>query len=89
LGKFSCGLLGYKGPKKHTVFARRAVLGRSGDFMTEKSTGILSICFTTRVKRWNKKSIRDLSPNLTYVLEIRITYSRPHGFKKNKNRRRT
>lgn len=88
LAKVSSGLIGYKGPKKSTVFARKGVIKEAGKILSNKMTSLLDVVFTTNVSRWNRKSVRDLCPNLSYVLNIYITYNRPHGYSKQKNKRR-
>lgn len=88
INKFSCGVTGYKGPKKSTVFARKEVIKDAGNYLGSLMTTLVSIFFTTRVKRWNRKTIRNLCPNLSYILKIHINYKRSHGKKKYKNRRR-
>jgi hypothetical protein len=89
LAKVSCGLIGYKGPKKSTVFARKGVIKQAGFILANKMTSLLDVVFTSKVSRWNRKSVRDLCPNLSYVLNIYITYTRSHGYTKHKNKRRT
>lgn len=81
-------MIGYKGPKKSTVFARKEVIKNAGNFLASHSTSLLSIVFTSKTSRWNRKSVRDLCPNLSYVIKIEILYKRSHGFKKFPNRRR-
>lgn len=89
VGKYSCGLIGYQGPKKATTFARKEVIKESGNFLGSLMTTLLTVVFTSKVSRWNRKSVRNLCPNLSYVLTIFIDYKRPHGIIKQKNRRRT
>jgi len=89
LNKFSCGLLGYKGPKKSTVFARKEVIKEAGNFLGGQMTTLLTVIFTSKVSRWNRKSVRNLCPNLSYVLTVYINYKRAHGRMKLKNKRRT
>jgi hypothetical protein len=88
LAKVSAGLIGYKGPKKSTVFARKSVIKEAGKLLANNMTTMLDVVFTSKVSRWNRKSVRDLCPNLSYILNIHITYSRPHGYKKEVTRRR-
>lgn len=87
--KSSCGLIGYTGPKKSTVFARKEVIKEVGSFLGSHMTTLMSVVFTSKVSRWNRKSVRNLCNNLAYVLTISINYTRSHGFIKHKNRRRT
>lgn len=89
LNKFSCGLIGYKGPKKSTVFARKEVIKEAGNYLGGQLTTLLTVIFTSKVSRWNRKSVRNLCPNLSYVLTIFINYKRAHGYQKQKNKRRT
>lgn len=89
LNKFSCGLIGYKGPKKSTVFARKEVIKEAGNFLGGQMTTLLTVIFTSKVSRWNRKSVRNLCPNLSYVLTVYINYKRAHGSMKHKNKRRT
>jgi hypothetical protein len=88
-GKFSCGLLGYKGPKKSTVFARKEVIKESGLFLAGLLTTLMTVVFTSKVNRWNRKSVRNLAPDLAYIVNIKIKSVRSHGKQKYKNRRRT
>lgn len=88
LAKVSSGLIGYRGPKKSTVFARKGVIKEAGKILANNMTSLLDVIFTSNVSRWNRKSVRDLCPNLSYVLNIYINYNRPHGFRKFKTRRR-
>jgi hypothetical protein len=88
LAKVSSGLIGYRGPKKSTVFARKGVIKEAGKLLASNMTSLLDVIFTSNVSRWNRKSVRDLCPNLSYVLNIYINYNRSHGFKKFKTRRR-
>lgn len=88
LAKVSSGLIGYRGPKKSTVFARKGVIKEAGKLLASNMTSLLDVIFTSNVSRWNRKSVRDLCPNLSYVLNIYINYNRPHGYRKLKNRRR-
>lgn len=88
LAKVSSGLIGYRGPKKSTVFARKGVIKEAGHILSNKMTSLLDVIFTSHISRWNRKSVRDLCPNLSYVQNIYIKYSRPHGFIKKKNKRR-
>jgi hypothetical protein len=88
LAKVSSGLIGYRGPKKSTVFARKGVIKEAGKLLSSHMTSLLDVIFTSNVSRWNRKSVRDLCPNLSYVQNIYINYSRPHGFIKLKNKRR-
>jgi hypothetical protein len=89
LAKVSCGLIGYKGPKKSTVFARKAVIKEAGTILNNHMTTLLDVVFTSKVSRWNRKSVRDLCPNLSYIITIQITYKRSHGKKKEKTKKRT
>jgi hypothetical protein len=86
--KSSCGLIGYTGPKKPTVFARKEVIKEVGSLLGSYMTTLMSVVFTSKVSRWNRKSVRNLCNNLAYVLTIAINYTRSHGFIKHKNRRR-
>jgi hypothetical protein len=88
-GKFSCGLLGYKGPKKSTVFARKEVIKESGLFLAGLLTTLMTVVFTSKVNRWNRKSVRNLAPDLAYIVNIITKRQRSHGKQKYKNRRRT
>ena len=86
--KVSAGGIGYKGPKKSTVFARKSVIKEAGLIAAGSLTSFLDVIFTSHVSRWNRKAVRDLSPNLSYVNTIQMHFSRPHGFRKLKNKRR-
>jgi hypothetical protein len=88
LAKVSCGLIGYKGPKKSTVFARKAVIKDAGSILAGKLTSLLDVIFTTRIARWSRKTVRDLCPGLSYILNIEATYNRTHGKRKYKNKQR-
>jgi hypothetical protein len=88
LAKVSSGLIGFRGPKKSTVFARKGVIKEAGNILASKMTSLLDVIFTSKVSRWNRKSVRDLCPSLSYVLNIFINYKRPHGYTKHKNKRR-
>jgi hypothetical protein len=88
-GKFSCGLAGYKGPKKSTVFARKEVIKDAGLFLAGSLTTLLIVIFTSKVGRWNRKTVRNLASDLSYVISIHSKRSRSHGRQKFKNRRRT
>jgi hypothetical protein len=88
LAKVSSGLIGYKGPKKSTIFARKGVIKEAGKILSSNMTSLLDVIFTSKVSRWNRKSVRDLCPNLSYILNIFINYNRPHGYIKQKNKRR-
>lgn len=88
LAKVSSGLIGYRGPKKSTVFARKAVIKEAGNILTNHMTSRLDVIFTSKVSRWNRKTVRDLCPNVSYILKIYITYNRSHGYTKRKNKRR-
>lgn len=87
--KYSCGSIGYQGPKKSTTFARKEVIKIAGNFLGTSMTTLLTVVFTSKVSRWNRKTIRNLCPNLSFVLTIYIFYKRSHGFIKYKNKRRT
>lgn len=89
IAKVSSGLIGFQGPKKSTVFARKAVIKEAGNILAGKMTSLLDVIFTSKVSRWNRKAVRDLCPNLSYILNIHINYNRSHGYKKLKTRRRT
>jgi ribosomal protein S11 len=88
-GKFSCGLAGYKGPKKSTVFARKEVIKSAGQFVSSLLTTLMTVVFTSKVGRWNRKTVRNLAPDLAYVVSIYNKRTRSHGHQKYKNRRRT
>jgi len=88
VAKFSCGSIGYRGPKKDTRYAREQTIKTAGDFIAKNDYTSLDVTYNTHTSFWNKRAIRTLLTSTIFVRFFSVLYNRSHGFiRKQKGRR--
>jgi ribosomal protein S11 len=88
VAKFSCGSIGYRGPKKDTRYAREQTVKAAGNYISYNQYTAVDVTYNTHTSFWNKRGIRTLLTNTIFVRFFSILYKRSHGFiRKQKGRR--
>lgn len=88
VAKFSCGSIGYRGPKKDTRYAREQTIKAAGNFIGYNQYTSVDVTYNTHTSFWNKRAIRTLLTSTIFVRFFSVLYNRSHGFiRKQKGRR--